>query len=600
MRRKYSSEIEQQIPLLQSQGYSRLQIAESLQIPLTKVHKYLRTHGCLLSKEQRKENIIKGQVLRRSAVCLEEEQHILHLRNQGIKIKEIAQQLSLPTNKIIAVLKKFEFRLNPQQQKHNHQLYSDTLRQQVLELRKQGLSMQKIADQIGIKKNTVHYFCTQSQVVLSKEQSQKNMIETNTTWTLEEGQQVLFLRNQNISLHRIAKQMGRTLASIKYFLQTKCKVTIDFSKAAQNAYEGKKEKEGVRLMQQHQVTSQNELMQKYASLHQGNFRGNYIDSKTATQWECQQGHQFEMIPNSVQQGQWCPSCGKIGPSQTQVEIYHYVRSLTKEPVDLDHHHILAPKDLDIYLPSLKVGIEYNGLYWHSSASPRWKRNSHANKAKQCREKKIDLLAIYEDEWDHPQKRLLLQAMIRYRLKKFVGISLHARECELVYLDKNEQFNFFFERNHLDGHALASFAYGLFYRNKLIQCASFRKTRFKEWEVARLATDYDYQVKGGVARLLHQVPSFVTFSNNRLSHGNVYQKLGYKEITQTTAPSYWYTDFKTRIFRTHCRRINDPKILTLYPTEQEQALGGVFSEKIFGDRRALFRIEDYGHRKWRKG
>ena len=37
----------------------------------------------------------------------------------------------------------------------------------------------------------------------------------------------------------------------------------------------------------------------------------YVNSQTKLQWQCKEGHIFWMPPGSVQQGQWCPKCGRI-------------------------------------------------------------------------------------------------------------------------------------------------------------------------------------------------------------------------------------------------------------------------------------------------
>jgi hypothetical protein len=197
-------------------------------------------------------------------------------------------------------------------------------------------------------------------------------------------------------------------------------------------------------------------------------------------------------------------------------------------------------------------------------------------------------------------------MVRHRLGIF-GTKLRASKLELKRLSKNSQFKAFFDRNHLDGHTNAKYAYGLFYSGELVSCVSVRTNHQSETEIARFATDYDFHVHGGGGRLikalLAEVGSIITFSNNRLSSGDVYQKLG-AELLQENGPSYWYTDGIERIWRYRCKRLNSPAILAKYPevphTEKDQALGGVFSMEVlgFGDRRPLYKITDCGHRKWR--
>lgn len=332
----------------------------------------------------------------------------------------------------------------------------------------------------------------------------------------------------------------------------------------------------------------------------GRVLGQYSGSKNKMLFACQKGHEFEAVPNTVFLGHWCPNCAFVGPSKGQLELYEYVKSLAPDAI-LNDRNILkiqrqkAP-ELDVYVPSARLGIEFNGLFWHSNY--RGNRNGkHLSKFKACQGADVSLLAIFEDEWKN--KKALVQAMIRQRLGLFGGIKLNARSLQLKKLNKNKEFDWFFEQFHLDGHTQVSFAYGLFLQEKLVCCASFRTNFNGELEIARLATDYSYLVRGGAGRLISQIQEpLVSFSNNRLSSGNVYKSLGFR-LVQENASSYWYTDGNTRIWRFKCRRINTPEILSAYPTEEAQCLAGVQSQAIFGDNRPLYRIEDYGHLKWVK-
>jgi len=47
--------------------------------------------------------------------------------------------------------------------------------------------------------------------------------------------------------------------------------------------------------------------------------------------------------------------------------------------------LIAPKELDIVIPSKGIAIEFNGLYWHSEASGK-DRNYHLDKTKACEAK----------------------------------------------------------------------------------------------------------------------------------------------------------------------------------------------------------------------
>jgi hypothetical protein len=327
----------------------------------------------------------------------------------------------------------------------------------------------------------------------------------------------------------------------------------------------------------------------------------YKNNKTKLQIECSQHGIFKMRYNDFQQGCKCPICAtKI--SKSHEEIIYYIQQNYKNEIIVNDRSVLEGKEIDIYLPKAKLGIEFDGLYWHSEKLKPKAKEENKKKIQSVQQKNINILMIYEDEWKDLKKQELIKSMIRHRLgiynKKFRASKLQIRK-----LDKNNQFKDFFESYHLDGHVNASFAYGLFLGNELISCMSFRKSfTDKCWEIARFATNYNYLVYGNASKIIKQFKQdvgekLITYSNNRLSHGNVYKKLGFKEITKTTDPSYYYTDFKTRLWRFKCKRINDPLILSKYPTEKDQAEGGVFSQKYLGHNKPLYKIYDYGHRKW---
>jgi very-short-patch-repair endonuclease len=58
--------------------------------------------------------------------------------------------------------------------------------------------------------------------------------------------------------------------------------------------------------------------------------------------------------------------------------------------------ILEKYELDFYIPSHNLAIEFDGIYWHSEIHGKDK-NYHLDKTKKCSEKDIKLLHIFENE-----------------------------------------------------------------------------------------------------------------------------------------------------------------------------------------------------------
>jgi hypothetical protein len=127
---------------------------------------------------------------------------------------------------------------------------------------------------------------------------------------------------------------------------------------------------------------------------------NYRNSKSKITFKCLSGHVFDMCWNNFQQGQECPICTRNRlTSRAEKEILEIVSSCC-DVIPNDRTQLVNPitnynLELDIWIPSLRKAIEFNGKYWHSSSYSKWK---DIQKRQQCEEKKIELLVIEEEQW----------------------------------------------------------------------------------------------------------------------------------------------------------------------------------------------------------
>lgn len=97
-------------------------------------------------------------------------------------------------------------------------------------------------------------------------------------------------------------------------------------------------------------------------------------------------------------------------SKGELEVYEYVKSLTDSFVKSGDRSIIAPMELDVYVPELKIGIEYDGDYWHSL--PNLKERDE-KKTAVCKEKGITLIRILDSEWNKDKET------IKERLKEII-------------------------------------------------------------------------------------------------------------------------------------------------------------------------------------
>ena len=94
-------------------------------------------------------------------------------------------------------------------------------------------------------------------------------------------------------------------------------------------------------------------------------------------------------------GQGCPRCS-IKISKGESEIFTYVKSFCPDAIQSDRT-VLDGKEIDIFIPSKNIGIEFNGLIWHSTKHGK-SRTYHQDKSDLAATKGVRLIHIWEDEW----------------------------------------------------------------------------------------------------------------------------------------------------------------------------------------------------------
>lgn len=217
-------------------------------------------------------------------------------------------------------------------------------------------------------------------------------------------------------------------------------------------------------------------------------------------------------------------------------------------------------EIDIYLPDYKIGIEFNGNFWHSSTVRA--HDYHIRKSKMAKAAGIRLIHIFEWEWNDPHRQQLLESLIH----KAVGCSRYrilAEDCsvQLVSEDLAQAFN---NSNSLQKHQSAQVAYGLFYQDRLIQLMSFDQNSSKKrsWKIVGSCAQVEVDVEGGLTKLLmhfvreHQPDSITCLCDFNRFTGHSYEQLGLKHIGYTTPDKYWlFPDGTTKPLA----EVSDPKV-----------------------------------------
>jgi Zn finger protein HypA/HybF involved in hydrogenase expression len=87
-------------------------------------------------------------------------------------------------------------------------------------------------------------------------------------------------------------------------------------------------------------------------------------------WICDYGHSYDSsIVNRVK-GRGCPKCASESKTSfPEQSIYYYIKKLFPQS---KNRFLIKKKEIDIYIPDIKVGIEYDGIYYHSSQDSKKK------------------------------------------------------------------------------------------------------------------------------------------------------------------------------------------------------------------------------------
>lgn len=95
-------------------------------------------------------------------------------------------------------------------------------------------------------------------------------------------------------------------------------------------------------------------------------------------------------PDKLLQGNGCPNCNKRNKTSfPEQAIYFYLRKAF--PDAINRYYLPNSKtEIDIFIPSLSIGIEYDGVYWHKSKATR-----EAQKFQSCQKHGITLYRVRE-------------------------------------------------------------------------------------------------------------------------------------------------------------------------------------------------------------
>jgi len=271
---------------------------------------------------------------------------------------------------------------------------------------------------------------------------------------------------------------------------------------------------------------------------------------------CPLGHVWNPLIHDHLRGMGCPICAKR-QSRGEREIGEYLRSIGLHVEE--RNRSLLGKEIDLYLPEQKIGIEYNGLFWHCE-NPRFytgkTKDYHINKTNLAEKRAIRLIHINEDEWRDRQ------TAVKTALQLMTGktIKIHARKLKIREISLMES-NTFLNTHHIGGSASGTIRYGAYQDDILVGVAVYgkptRQTISYPWELKRYCVRV--AVPGLLSRFMKkfgtaEAGDVVTYLDRRWFSGTVYTKNGFV-LDGNVAVDYSYVDLdsKKRYHKSRFRR-----------------------------------------------
>ena len=290
----------------------------------------------------------------------------------------------------------------------------------------------------------------------------------------------------------------------------------------------------------------------------------------------------------------CTTCNPIDKSISglELELVNFIEEKYDGKIITSDRTILDGKELDIYLPELKLAFEFNGLFWHNELHKDSKY--HLNKTNECEKQEIHLFHIYEDDWIY--KKTIIKSMILNKIKK-TPKKIFGRKTIIKDLsDKkyNKIIRLFLDENHLQGFVGSKIKIGLFYNDEIVSLMTFGKNRFgigkihkNEYELLRFCNKLNTNIIGGASKLFkyflkkYKPNNIISYADRSYSNGGLYEILNFK-LTHNTKESYHYIVDKIRKHRFNFRK-------SKITTDKDKTEHDIMLEKN------IYRIYNSGHK-----
>lgn len=241
-----------------------------------------------------------------------------------------------------------------------------------------------------------------------------------------------------------------------------------------------------------------------------------------------------------------------GVSKAEKELLAWLQTLS---ADFKTLRFKNDYELDAYSDSLKLGIEYNGHYFHSESTGK-SSTYHLKKTKYFEALGIRVIHIWEYEWRDRQEQV--KDFIRSACGKNT-IRIGARKCDFKEIASAEARTFLNDTHIQGAPSQTKYAVGCFYNGALVGVCSFG-THHRGGEgvvLNRFACAPNYTISGFLAKasklaLLYFKQPISSWAHIAKSQGRGYLAAGWT-VDKILPPDYFYSDTQGKYISKQSRK-----------------------------------------------
>ena len=294
----------------------------------------------------------------------------------------------------------------------------------------------------------------------------------------------------------------------------------------------------------------------------------YINMHTKIIITCKLHGDFLRTPANYFKNYLCPKCNPQ-KSKYELELEEFLK-LYNIDIQLNTRKIISPLELDLYLPDYKLGIEFNGLIFHSYGFSKFKmfnnyekrfENKHSKKLELMKNINLNLFQIKESDWS--SKKDIIKSILLSKLGK--NNRIFARKLKVVNLTEYKDFVInFLNINHLDGYNTFDICYGLSNdKNEIFSIVTFKKRLIREdfWDIVQFCSILNCTIIGGISKILkvfeniHKPKEIFGKVNRDLSDGKIFEILNFNKICNTQPNIFWVKEKTLEIYSDEFFNIN---------------------------------------------